>query len=65
MIKNGILADAVPWNRKSVFTPVLLTVLPNLLGMINIAMPRGFQWHCFQSAIFFAAALFGPLGGLR
>ena len=64
MIRTVTLAHPVLWNRRSVITMVLLTALPNLLGMINIATPWGFQWHCFQVAIFFAASLFGPVGGL-
>jgi uncharacterized membrane protein len=64
MIRNDILANTVIWNRRSVITLVLLTAVPNLLGMINIATPWGFKWHCFQIAVFFAASLFGPLGGL-
>ena len=39
MIKSATLA--VPWNRRSVLTLLLLAALPNLLGMINIATPWG------------------------
>ncbi len=64
MMKNDILANPLPWNRRSVVALALLTALPNLLGMVNIATPWGFKWHCFQVAVFFAASLFGPVGGL-
>jgi hypothetical protein len=64
MTRTDILAAAVPWNRRSAITLVLLTALPNLLGMINIASPWGFKWHFFQVAVFLAASLFGPVGGL-
>jgi len=64
MIRTDTLTQTIPWNRRAVFTLLLLTALPNLLGMINIATPWGFKWHCFQVAVFFAASLFGPVGGL-
>jgi uncharacterized membrane protein len=64
MIRTDILANTVLWSRRSVITLVLLTALPNLLGMFNIATPWGFKWHCFQVAVFFSASLFGPIGGL-
>jgi uncharacterized membrane protein len=64
MVRTDILTNTVPWNRRSVVALALLTALPNLLGMINIVTPWGFQWHCFQIAVFFAASLFGPVGGL-
>ena len=64
MTRTGTLTQPIPWNRRTIFTLLLLTALPNLLGMINIATPWGFKWHCFQVAVFFAASLFGPVGGL-
>ena len=43
---------------------VALLILPNLLGMINITTAWGFKIHTFQFAIFVAAFIYGPTGGL-
>ncbi|HOD34816.1 MAG TPA: hypothetical protein PLR20_03190 [Syntrophales bacterium] len=51
-------------NEKSVTTLLLLVLLPNLLGAIQISTPWGFKIHFFQYAIFLAAFAFGPVGGL-
>jgi len=50
-------------NYKTISLLVLLAVLPNLLGMINLPTVWGFKIHIFQVAIFLAAATLGPLGG--
>lgn len=45
-------------------TFLFLIALPNVLGTINITTPWGFKMHFFQIAIFLAAALYGPQGGM-
>lgn len=54
---------AISFNEKTVFMLVILTVLPNILGMFNITTIFGFKIHFFQYAVFIAAALYGPVGG--
>jgi len=54
----------VKWNLKNMSIFATLIILPNLLGLVNITTPLGFKIHTFQVAIFMAAALFGPKGGL-
>lgn len=43
---------------------LILAALPNVLGMINLPTVMGFKIHTFQYAIFLAAALYGPVGGV-
>lgn len=43
---------------------IFLLILPNLLGMINLSTPFGFKIHFFQLAVFIAALVYGPKGGL-
>jgi hypothetical protein len=50
-------------NWKSVSMLIILAVLPNMLGMLNITLPYG-KFHFFQFSILLAAAVFGPWGGL-
>lgn len=52
------------WNLKTISIFAFLMVIPNLLGMININTGLGFNIHIFQIAIFLAAILYGPIGGL-
>ena len=52
------------YNFKTISMLILLTILPNLLGMINLPIVFGFKIHLFQYAIFIAAMTYGPLGGL-
>jgi hypothetical protein len=52
------------WNEKTIGVLIVLALLPNLLGMINLASPWGFKIHVFQAAIFLAALLFGRWAGL-
>ena len=54
----------VDWNYRTIGLFLVLLALPNLLGMINISTPFGFTIHFFQLAIFLAAAIYGPSGGL-
>ncbi len=41
-----------------------LAVLPNFLGMLQYTTIFGLRIHFFQYAIFLAALLYGPIGGL-
>ncbi len=54
----------VRWNEKIIGALVVLVLLPNLLGVINLATPWGFKIHVFQAAIFLAALLLGRWAGL-
>ncbi len=52
------------WNEKTIGALAVLVLIPNILGMINLSTPWGFQIHVFQAAIFLAALLFGRWAGL-
>lgn len=54
----------VRWNEKTIGALIALVLLPNILGMINLATPWGFKIHVFQAAIFLAALLLGRWAGL-
>jgi len=54
----------VRWNEKTIGVLIGLALIPNLLGMINLATPWGFKIHVFQAAIFLAALLLGRWAGL-
>jgi len=54
----------IKWDYKTVSFLVFLVVLPNLLGLINLGTIPGFKIHFFQIAIFIAALIYGPKGGL-
>lgn len=41
-----------------------LAILPNLLGMLHYTTIFGLRVHFFQYAIFLAAILYGPIGGM-
>ncbi|HOH73918.1 MAG TPA: ECF transporter S component [Syntrophales bacterium] len=64
MGETTILSWDRPWNRGRTAALLLLALLPNVLGMINLTTPWGFKIHTFQAAIFLAAAVLGPWGGL-
>ncbi len=64
MIGSGSLSWERPWNRKTVGAMLLLVFLPNILSMVNLPIPGGLKIHTFPVAIFLAASLLGPLGGL-
>ena len=64
MLVSSILSWELPWNRKTVGAMLLLVFLPNVLSMVNLTIPGGLKIHTFQVAIFLAASLLGPLGGL-
>jgi hypothetical protein len=64
MIGSNILSWELPWNRKTAGAMLLLVFLPNFLSMVNLTIPGGLAIHTFQVAIFLAASLLGPLGGL-
>ena len=63
MQNKNIFGFDVEWNYKAMIMFALLLGLPNLLGMINISM-QGFKIHFFQIAIFIAAFIYGPVGGM-
>ena len=64
MLKSKVLSRELPWNRKTGGVLMLLVFLPNILSMVNLTTPGGVKHHTFQVAIFLAASLLGPLGGL-
>jgi len=51
------------WSFRSFVMLALLTILPNIFGLVNITL-FGFKIHLFQYMIFLAAIIFGPYGGL-
>jgi len=61
---NDILSFGINWDFKTITLFIVLLALPNLLGLLNISTPWGFQIHFFQFAVFLAALIYGPLGGL-
>jgi uncharacterized membrane protein len=61
---KNIFPFDVEWNYKTIALFLFLLGLPNLLGMINIGTPFGFKIHFFQAAIFVAALIYGPTGGM-
>ncbi len=61
---QALTRSEVRWNEKTIGALIILSLLPNLLGMINLATPWGFNIHVFQAAIFLAALLFGRWAGL-
>ncbi|MCX5828319.1 MAG: ECF transporter S component [Deltaproteobacteria bacterium] len=64
MFGSSVLSWELPWNRKTVGAMLMLVFLPNILSMVNLTIPGGVKIHTFQVAIFLAASLLGPLGGL-
>ena len=63
MINQNIFSFNVKWNYRAITLFAVLLILPNLLGLINLATPWGFKIHHFQFAIFMAAFIYGPKGG--
>ena len=75
LAKNFIISSSIPdtmeqehttnvkWNWKNISLFVILLGLPNLLSLVNFPF-AGFMIHTFQVAIFLAAYLYGPQGGL-
>jgi len=64
MLGSRILFWELPWNRKAVGVTLMLVFLPNILSIVNLTTPGGVNLHTFQVAIFLAASLLGPIGGL-
>lgn len=64
MENKNIFSFNVKWNYKTISLFAFLLLLPNLLGMINLSTALGFKIHFFQLAIFIAALIYGPGGGL-
>jgi len=54
----------IKWGYKTISLFIFLIILPNLLGMMNISTVWGFKIHFFQIAVFIAALIYGPKGGL-
>lgn len=53
------------FTRKNVLMLLFLAALPNFFGWLVFNVPWGAgKFHIFQIAIFLAAGLFGPLGGI-
>lgn len=61
---KDVLGFNVKWNYRTISFFAILLLLPNLLGMINLNTVFGFKIHFFQVAVFMAALLYGPKGGL-
>ncbi len=64
MEHKNIFSFNVKWDYKTISLFLLLILLPNLLGLINISTPLGFKIHFFQLGIFIAAFVYGPFGGV-
>jgi len=64
MIQSNALSFNVKWNYKTAGLLFALVVLPELLGSVNVPVAAGFKLHFFPVAIFLAAAIYGPAGGL-
>jgi uncharacterized membrane protein len=62
MEHKNIFSFETHW--KSLMMLLTLVILPNLLGMLNMPTVFGFKIHTFQIAVFLAAAIYGPVGGL-
>jgi hypothetical protein len=61
---SNIFPTDIRWGRKAVGLLLALTILPNILGAINFGTLWGFKIHTFQLAVFAAAFVYGPTGGL-
>jgi uncharacterized membrane protein len=61
--KNALSFD-IKWDYRAISLFIFLLALPNLLGMINLSTPWGFKIHFFQAAVFIAALIYGPFGGM-
>lgn len=64
MMHSETLSFNVQWNYKTAGVLISLVALPELLGAVNVPVAAGFKLHFFPAAIFLAAALYGPAGGL-
>lgn len=64
MIQSDTLSFNVKWNYKTAGLLILLVALPETLGTVNMPVAAGFNLHFFQAAIFLAAAIYGPAGGV-
>lgn len=61
---KNLFSFNMKWNFKTISLFIFLLLLPNFLGMLNLSTGIGFKIHFFQYAIFLAAILYGPYGGL-
>lgn len=62
--KNNVFDLGLKWDFKSLSLFSIIIFLPNLLSVLNVSTPYGFKIHFFQLAIFMAALIYGPIGGL-
>lgn len=64
MINNILLnLNITKFDRKHIIIFLVLLILPNFLGMINLPTVYGFKIHFFQLAVFLAAVLYGSRAG--
>jgi hypothetical protein len=63
-VKRMKFANFHGFDYRNVGLFLFLAAVPNLMGMINISTPFGFKLHFFQYAVFLAAIIYGPWGGL-
>ncbi len=63
-MQSNTLSFEVKWNYRSAGMLIALVGLPEFLGTLNLPVAAGFKLHFFQAAVFLAAALYGPWGGL-
>jgi hypothetical protein len=63
-MESNIFRFNVDWNYRTISLFLVLLAIPNILGMANLSTPFGFKIHFFQFAIFLAAAIYGPTGGM-
>ena len=61
---KNIFSFDVEWNYRTMTLFAFLLIIPNFLGMLNISTVWGFKLHFFQVAVFLAALIYGPTGGL-
>ncbi len=62
--QKNIFDIGMKWDLKNILLFSMVMVLPNFLGLLNVSTPYGFKIHFFQLAIFMAALIYGPIGGL-
>lgn len=61
---KNLFSFNIEWTYKTISLFIFLIAVPNLLGMVNLPTQWGFNIHFFQAAIFLAALIYGPSGGL-
>lgn len=61
---NNIAGIGSLTSRRSAGMFIFLALLPNLSGLLSLPTAWDIKIHFFQFAVFLAAFIFGPLGGL-